>query len=132
MLNDREPFISTGCYSRCTVEDASAEIKSFGEALIDLTSIKTEQTESSYRIFTSTRADGYGGLNSLTKPNPHESGPDRARSISLQPQGWSLQRRLSVARGTIRARVVSRTCLEQLAPLSFSRHMGLKLAPAIS
>jgi len=63
-------------YSRGMAEDTPAESNSPGEALIDLAPIKTEHSESPYRIYTSMRIDGRGELNSLTivtKPSPHES-----------------------------------------------------------
>jgi len=75
---DRAPSISTWRYTRGPAEDASAESMSPSEAVpIDLAPIKTEHSESSYRISTSMCADGRGGLTIVTKPNPHESNPDR-------------------------------------------------------
>jgi len=91
------PSVSAGRYSRGTAEDISAESKSPVEVPIDLTPIKTEHSKSSYRIFTSMRTDRRGELNGLivvTKLSPYESNPDRARSVSLRPRGWSLQRGL--------------------------------------
>jgi len=121
-----------GYYSRSMTEDASSERKSPGEAPIDLAPVKTEHFESSYRIYTSMRADGLNSLTIITKLSPHESNPDRARSMSLLPRGWSLRRGLKDTRATVHAHVISRTCLKQLASLLLSRHMGLKVAPAIS
>jgi len=69
-----------------------------------------------------------GGLNSLTvvtKPDP-----DRARPVSLPLRGRTPQPGLRDARAAVRARVISRTCLEQLAPPLVSRHTGLKVAPS--
>jgi len=79
-----------------------------GEASIDLAPIKTEPSESLYRIFTSMHTDGHGVFNKLnivTKLNPHESNSDLARSVFLRLLGWSLEWGLRDTRDTVRARV---------------------------
>jgi len=70
------PLISTRCYSRGKTEDAQAESKSSGETPVGLVPIKTEHSESSYRVRTSMRTDGRGELDALTtiaRPSPHGS-----------------------------------------------------------
>jgi len=57
-------------------------------------------------------AVGSTALTVVTEPSPRESNPDRARSMSLRLRGWSLQRDLTDTRATVRARAISRTCLE--------------------
>jgi len=98
------PFISAGCYSRGTADDASADEQAHWWA--------------------------WNSLTVVTESGPHESNADRVRPVSfLRLRGWSLQRGLRDARATVRARVIKR--LERLAPLLFSRHMGHKIALAI-
>jgi len=76
---------------------------------------KTEHSESSYHVFTSTRTDGRGGFNGLAivaKPSSQESDPNRVRFMSLPVP----QRSFRNTRVTVRARVISRTCFEPLVP----------------
>jgi len=113
-------FFSTWCYSRNTAEDASAESKSPDETSIDLVSIKTEHSESSGRISTSIRADELTSLTGVPKRSPLESNADRTESVFLRPWWWSLRRGIRDTRSTIRARVISGTCCERLAPPSYT------------
>jgi len=97
------------------------QITAPSETLVVIALTKTEPSESSYCIFMSMRTDGRGGLNSLiavVKPSPHESNTDGARSVSLPLLGKSLQQANRDTRSTVRARIISRTCLEAF-PLFF-------------
>jgi len=116
------PSFSMPYYSRSTAEDAFVESKSSGETSVDIATTKTKHSESSYRIFTSKRTGGRGGLNGLTtvaNPSQYDSNRESIRSMSLRQRGFN------DTRTTVHARVISRTCFERHSPLLLSRLRAL-------
>jgi len=82
LMAEATPHVPLALLSGDTAEDALAESESPANRLGTPRALT--------RIFTSTRAGGRGGLNSfavVTKPDPHESNPNPARSACLQLRG---------------------------------------------
>jgi len=115
-------------YSRGTAEDALAESKSPNKTPIVLSADQNR----TLRVLVPHLHILTNSLTIVTKPSPHESNPDRARSVYLRLRVWSPQRGLRDTRATVRARAIGRTRVGQLVHPLLSRHVGLKIAPAIS
>jgi len=78
------------------------------------------------------RADNQQLNYCLRNPAHTKSNSDKVRFMSLRPWGWSLWWGFSDTRATVLARVINRTCFKQHSSLLLSRHIGFRIAPAIS